>query len=50
MNFDQFVLDFTNPDFVKYAESYGTIAHCVESTEHFDKVLFKELQNKTCIL
>jgi acetolactate synthase-1/2/3 large subunit len=75
MNFDQFGLDFSNPDFVKYAESYGAIGHRVESTEHFDnvlnkcvnskgvhiidvpidysennKVLYEELQNKTCIL
>ncbi len=75
VNFDQFGLDFKNPDFVKYAESYGAYGHRVSSTEQFDKVLnecinskgvhlldvpvdysennkvlFEELQNKTCIL
>ena len=33
MGFDEFGLDFGNPDFVKYAESYGARAHRVEKTD-----------------
>ena len=33
MGFDDFGLDFNNPDFVKYAESYGAKGHRVEKTE-----------------
>ncbi len=33
MNFEDFGLDFQNPDFVKYAESYGAIGHRVESAD-----------------
>ncbi len=32
-NFDDFGLDFGNPDFVKYAESYGATGHNVESAD-----------------
>lgn len=35
MGFDHWGLDFNNPDFVKYAESYGAKGHRVESTESF---------------
>jgi len=35
MGFDDFGLDYGNPDFVKYAESYGAIGHRVESSEGF---------------
>jgi len=35
MGFDNWGLDFNNPDFVKYAESYGAKGHRVESTESF---------------
>jgi len=33
MDFETFGLDFKNPDFVKYAESYGANGHRVEATE-----------------
>ncbi len=35
MGFHNWGLDFGNPDFVKYAESYGASGHRVESTESF---------------
>ena len=31
--FEDFGLDFSNPDFVKYAESYGAHGHRIEKTE-----------------
>ena len=31
--FENWGLDYTNPDFVKYAESYGAFGHRVEATE-----------------
>ncbi len=34
-----FGLDFKNPDFVKYAESYGAHGHRLEKTEEFAKLL-----------
>lgn len=33
LGFDRFGLDFGNPDFVKYAESYGAMGYRVERTE-----------------
>jgi acetolactate synthase-1/2/3 large subunit len=39
MNFPSFGLDFGNPDFVKYAESYGAKGHRVEKTEDFVPML-----------
>ena len=33
MGFDSFGLDFGNPDFVKYAESYGASGHKISSAE-----------------
>ena len=45
MGYDDFGLEFNNPDFVKYAESYGLKGHRVESTEAFVPLLkscFKE--------
>ncbi len=35
MGFQDYGLEFNNPDFVKYAESYGLHGHRVESTESF---------------
>ncbi|MEM7237970.1 MAG: thiamine pyrophosphate-dependent enzyme, partial [Pseudomonadota bacterium] len=32
-------LEYGNPDFVKYAESYGAIGHRVESSAHLTEVL-----------
>lgn len=39
MNFPDFGLQFGNPDFVKYAESYGAVGHRVTSADDFVKVL-----------
>ena len=39
MGFDKFGLDYQNPDFVKYAESYGAIGHRPTSDENFLKIL-----------
>lgn len=44
MDFTDFGLDFTNPDFVKYAESYGAQGHRISSAEEFSKVLQNSLQ------
>ncbi len=41
MGFDNFGLDYKNPDFVKYAESYGAIGHRPTSDENFREVLTK---------
>ncbi|MBT3347529.1 MAG: acetolactate synthase large subunit [Thiotrichales bacterium] len=32
MGFDEYALDYGNPDFVLYAESYGAIGHRIETT------------------
>ena len=37
--FEDWGLEFENPDFVKYAESYGAHGHRIESTESFVDVL-----------
>jgi acetolactate synthase-1/2/3 large subunit len=39
MGFADFGLDFKNPDFVKYAESYGARGHRVESTAQLAPLL-----------
>ncbi len=39
MGFDDFGLTYGNPDFVKYAESYGASGHRVESSDHLREVL-----------
>ena len=41
MEMNNFGLDFGNPDFVKYAESYGAIGHRPESCEDF-KITLKD--------
>lgn len=45
MHFKDYSLDFTNPDFVKYAESFGIEGHKVLKTENF-KELLKSCLNK----
>ncbi len=35
MGFDRFGLEYNNPDFVKYAESYGAFGHRIESSDDF---------------
>ncbi len=39
MGFEDFGLQFGNPDFVKYAESYGATGHRIERTEDFASIL-----------
>lgn len=39
MGFDDYGLDFDNPDFVTYAESYGAVGHRPESDKEFQKTL-----------
>ncbi|RUT73063.1 acetolactate synthase large subunit [Ancylomarina longa] len=39
LKFEAFGLDYGNPDFVKYAESYGAIGHQVDCPENFSKTL-----------
>lgn len=46
MGFDDFGLDFNNPDFVKYAESYGAVGHRPKSDEDFQKTLSHCLNSK----
>jgi len=43
MGFDNFGLDYTNPDFVKYAESYGATGHRPTSHDEFEAVLQETL-------
>lgn len=45
MGFDNYGLDYDNPDFVKYAESYGAHGHRIESSEHFTHTLSKCLES-----
>ena len=37
--FDYFGLSFGNPDFVKYAESYGAKGHRVENSHDFKEII-----------
>ena len=39
MGFEDFGLDYGNPDFIRYAESYGAHGHRVERTEDFAALL-----------
>jgi len=41
MGFKDFGLDYNNPDFVKYAESFGAIGHRPTSDENFEEILLK---------
>ena len=43
MGFKDFGLSFDNPDFVKYADSYGAIGHRPSSYIEFDKMLRESL-------
>lgn len=46
VGFDNFGLDFKNPDFVKYAESFGAHGYRAESDEQFQSVLDTALNSK----
>lgn len=41
MGFDNFGLDYKNPDFVKYAESYGAFGYRPTSDKNFKEILSK---------
>jgi acetolactate synthase-1/2/3 large subunit len=43
MGFDNFGLDYNNPDFVKYAESYGATGYRPDSVQSFIDMLAKAL-------
>ncbi len=46
MGFDNFGLDLGNPDFVKYAQSYGATGHRPTSCEEFEQTLDKCVNSK----
>lgn len=46
MKLNDFGLTFNNPDFVKYAESYGASGHKPKSTEEFEQIFNKCLISK----
>jgi acetolactate synthase-1/2/3 large subunit len=46
MGFDNYGLDYTNPDFVKYAESFGAVGHRPESSEEFKQMLENSLNSR----
>jgi acetolactate synthase-1/2/3 large subunit len=46
MEFNNYGLDFANPDFVKYADSYGAHGYRVSSSENFDETLDSCLNTK----
>ncbi|MZH46314.1 MAG: acetolactate synthase large subunit [Nitrospinae bacterium] len=46
MGFPDFGLDYGNPDFVKYAESYGATGHRLKSTEQLPELLNQCLEAK----
>ncbi len=46
MGFDNYGLDFKNPDLVRYAESFGAIGHRAESVENFIEILETALSSK----
>jgi acetolactate synthase I/II/III large subunit len=39
MGFQNFGLDYQNPDFVQYAESYGALGYRATSSQHFSELL-----------
>ncbi|MFL2920242.1 MAG: thiamine pyrophosphate-dependent enzyme, partial [Thalassobaculaceae bacterium] len=45
MGFEDWGLEYENPDFIKYAESYGAIGHRVDSSENLIKILETCLSN-----
>ncbi len=46
MGFEDYALDFANPDFVKYAESYGAHGHRVAKFGDFEMLLDRCLKEK----
>ena len=51
LGLDAFGLDHGNPDFVKYAESFGAIAVRIESLDQFSKKVFEFINKKgVCLI
>lgn len=50
MGFAHFGLDFSNPDFVQYIQSYGATAYRVERSEDFKKIFSDALEQKGVVL
>jgi acetolactate synthase-1/2/3 large subunit len=48
--FPAFGLDYTNPDFVRYAESYGAVGMKVKEGDDLSEVLRKAFSLKTVVL
>ncbi|MBF0265798.1 MAG: acetolactate synthase large subunit [Gammaproteobacteria bacterium] len=46
MGFDEFGLDYNNPDFKKYAESYGAFGYCPQSCDEFENTLAHCISNE----
>ncbi|MGF1706354.1 acetolactate synthase large subunit [Enterovibrio baiacu] len=46
MNFEDYGLDFNNPDLVKYANSFGAIGHRPDSHDEFQSILKHALNSK----
>jgi len=46
VGFENFGLDFNNPDLVAYANSFGAIGHRAESYEHFSEIMDTSLNSK----
>jgi len=46
VGFENFGLDFKNPDLVQYANSFGAIGHRAESFENFEEILKSSLNSK----
>lgn len=46
MNLEDYALDFTNPDFVKLAESFGAIGHRINSIDNFKEVFTEAINSK----
>ncbi len=46
VGFENFGLDFNNPDLVQYANSFGATGHRAESHEHFVEILETSLNGK----
>jgi len=46
VGFENFGLDFKNPDLVQYANSFGAIGHRAESYDQFQQILTTALNSK----
>ena len=46
MGFDNFGLEYTNPDFISYAQSFGAFGYRPDSCSNFAKILNKALNSK----